>query len=107
GMEWLSLTNGDGVSITAIVYPSRGSLDMRPMQRRAARNGNQTIATGLIAGGDISWISEETNGWPIHASWDNVRYRIELSIGNVTSRDDWNEDDLVALIYALAGEAPE
>jgi hypothetical protein len=106
-MEWITITSDDGIRISGIVYPSRGSLDTRWTQRQAARRGGATVATGNIAGGDIAWMSEDADGWPVLAFWDNGRYRIELSIGGVTSRDQWNENDLAALIYALAGEESE
>ncbi len=81
GLEWLTITSSDGISITGLVYPSRGSFDTRPMERRAHRNGGMTVATELIAGGNIAWTADEANGWPSHAIWDNGRYRIELDIG--------------------------
>lgn len=81
-----------------------GGYDRRPMQALAAQRGGLTVATGFLAGGDVAWTSEETNGWPIRAIWDNGRYRIELTIGNVASRKQWNEDDLIAIVYALASQ---
>jgi len=105
--ETLIISGPSDVQITGIISPSRGGYDTRVMQQRAIRVGGMTVATGDIAGGVIAWMSEEANGWPVLAIWDNGHYRIELSIDGVTSRDQWDENDLVTLIYALAGEQPE
>jgi hypothetical protein len=54
----------------------------------------------FVAGGAIAWIAYD-DGMIQRAIWDNGRYRLDLLIGNVDG-DPWTEDDLDALIEALA-----